>query len=421
MQEGNKLEFGGDGETEPFTLTYGEVISHEPSLAGRSTAVLHAKSPKWEGKDLVVKISWPGSKRVAENAFLDEAIKKAKGTPGKWALNHLPHAFFAQDVVFDSDSTHEKVASLFDDAEFVDEEYVYERRTLRIIIQERLYPLKTLTNVKDIAQVLLDVACSTRFPFTPWLQWTHAELVHRWLFEHAGILHRDLSMNNIMYRIVEGQVHGVLTDYDLSSWTTSLTSDYTKTSQQRTGTPPFMASGLLNGTDAIHLYRHDVESLFYIMLILAAHYEIQAPKKGEDGGVWTREGLKALPYQEWFDQPSYKALAFFKQGFFSNLEHLNLSPTFEDFRSWLWDLRVSFRRGIRSKQTYEEDLVALQRKQGGVSEGEGIPTFDDETLGGHISYSALIDPARNAQGKLKGLRIRYDPKSPPTGVAQAGA
>ena len=49
----------------------------------------------------------------------------------------------------------------FDDAEFVDEEYKYERRTLRIIIQERLYPLETLTNVKDIGQVLVDIACST--------------------------------------------------------------------------------------------------------------------------------------------------------------------------------------------------------------------------------------------------------------------
>ena len=164
IQEGNKLEFGGDKKTKPFTLTYGEVISHEPSLAGRSTAVLHAKSPRWKGIDLVVKISWPGSDRVAENEFLEEATKKAKATAAdEWALNHLPQVLFAQDVVFDSDSTHEKVASLFDDAEFVNGEYTYERRTLRIIIQERLYPLKTLTNVRDIAQVLLDVACSTFF------------------------------------------------------------------------------------------------------------------------------------------------------------------------------------------------------------------------------------------------------------------
>jgi len=166
MQEGNNLEFGGDENTGPFTLTYGEVISHEPSLAGRSTAVLHATSPAWGGLDLVVKISWPGSERVAENAFLDEAVDRAESTPeGKWALDHLPRVLFAQDVVFDSDSTIEKVASLFDDAEFVGEEYKYEKRTLRIIVQERLYPVKTLTNAKDVGQVMLDVLCSTHFSF----------------------------------------------------------------------------------------------------------------------------------------------------------------------------------------------------------------------------------------------------------------
>ena len=48
-----------------------------------------------------------------------------------------------------------------------------------------------------------------------------------------------------------------------------------------------MAHGLLN---FLHLYRHDVEPLFYIMLILATHYKIQVPKEGESGGVglWKR-------------------------------------------------------------------------------------------------------------------------------------
>ena len=93
----------------------------------------------------------------------------ADSTPdGKWAVNHLPNVLFAQDVVFDSDSTQEKVANLFDDAKFVDEEYEYERRTLRLIIQERLYPLTTLTNVKHIGQALVDVACGTWVSSASW-------------------------------------------------------------------------------------------------------------------------------------------------------------------------------------------------------------------------------------------------------------
>jgi len=57
------------------------------------------------------------------------------------------------------------VVRLFGGAEFVNGNYVYERRALRVIIQERLYSLKSLTNVKDIGQVFLDIACSMCLPF----------------------------------------------------------------------------------------------------------------------------------------------------------------------------------------------------------------------------------------------------------------
>ena len=421
MQEGNKLEFGGDGKTEPFTLTYGEVISHEPSLAGRSTAVLHAKSPKWKGVDLVVKISWPGSDRIPENEFLGEATKKAKstGADSEWALNHLPQVLFAQDVVFDSDSTQEKVASLFDSAEFVNGDYEYERRTLRIIIQERLYPLKTLASVRDIAQVLVDVACSTWFSFTSWVPHTDAWLVHRWLYEVVGILHRDLSPNNIMYRIIKGKVHGVLTDYDLASWTASLTRDYAKTSQQRTGTPPFMAHGLLDGTDALHLYRHDVESLFYIMLILTTHYEFQAPEgEGRSGGIRVRKGK--LRFRDWFEAPNYDTLGGIKSDFFTKMKAFEVSPSFKDFGGWLLNLQESLACGFQAKGQYDLQQ-RMRRRMEPEQAGDEIKSaaFDDETLGGYVTYSALARSVLHLTGTLKGLVIRYPPAS--TRTAQAGA
>ena len=234
----------------------------------------------------------------------------------------------------------------------------------------------------------------------------------------AGILHRDLSLNNIMYRIVreknaagvvEDKVYGVLMDFDLSSWTKDMKENYSKTSQQRTGTPPFMAYELLGESDVIHLYRHDLESLFYVMLILATHYEIQPPTEKEEGGLRMRQGLDELPYKLWFGQPTYKALAHYKHGFFSDMGRLNLSPDFEDFRSWLMDLRRSFRRGIRAKETYQDELEVLLENQGDGFEDEATPEFEYETLGGHVHYSTLINPVRELQGKLRGLIIRYDP------------
>ena len=199
-----------------------------------------------------------------------------------------------------------------------------------------------------------------------------------------------------MYRRIDGKVYGVLTDFDLSSWTASLTSDYTKTSQQRTGTPPYMAYGLLNGIDGLHLYRHDVESLFYIMLILATHHEIHIPQSGpKAGGVRMRRGLEVPPYEEWFDQPSYKTLASDKYHFLKHAAEFNLSPSFEGFREWLNALHLSFRRGFHAQDTCE------------LNGGE----FDNETMGGHVRYSALTDSARNLKGKLGGLIVRYDGNS----------
>ena len=139
----------------------------------------------------------------------------------------------------------------------------------------------------------------------------------------------------------------MLTDLNLASWTKDLGKDYTRTSQQRTETPPCMAHGLLDGSDDRHLYRHDLESLFYIMLIVAT-------LRDPTGGLRTRCGFKELSYKMRFGQPSCGGLAYYKQAFFSNRQRLDLSPAIEDFRRWLGDLRMSSdeksmpRRSIRT-------------------------------------------------------------------------
>ena len=121
-----------------------------------------------------------------------------------------------------------------------------------------------------------------------------------------------------MYRVIRRKVYGVLMDYDLASWKASSENEGTKNSQEKMGTPPFMAHGLLDGTDPLHLYRHDVESIFHAMLILTTHYEIQAPEGKASGGLRKREG--DLPFQIWFDPPSYDTLSAIKLTFFTSLK-----------------------------------------------------------------------------------------------------
>jgi hypothetical protein len=211
----------------------------------------------------------------------------------------------------------------------------------------------------------------------------------------------------------EPKVYGVLTDYDLSSKQKDLKGDYIQTSQQRTGTPPYMAQELLQRTSKIHLYRHDVESLFWIMLMMCGRHSIEERGDGKKAKkqVVMREGK--LPYQRWFDQRDYKMLGSSKAAFFTSMETIKLSPCFEDFRPWLQDLQYCFSQGFKSRPTPINREVELRRERAGRVKPT-LASFDEETLGGYIIYSDIIDSARSLKGKLAGLIVRYDPPTTTT-------
>ena len=156
VQKGNKLKL------DKFTVTLGEVISRDPAIIGRSTVVLKATPDgDYWGKNLVIKVSYPGSGRTSETEFLKKANDEAMKTEGKWATKHLPKVFYSEDIKPSGNSTLESVARLFENPTFAQgKTHVYEPRTLRIIVQEELHPLKSLTNARDIGQAFLDVACS---------------------------------------------------------------------------------------------------------------------------------------------------------------------------------------------------------------------------------------------------------------------
>jgi len=382
--------------------------------------VLDATSDQWPNTELVVKISWPESCRDSETDFLKKANEEAEKTDGKWATKHLPQVLFDGDVIFDECSTLDSVARLFENAKFVNGSRAYKRRTLRVIVQERLYPLKSLGNVRDIGQVFLDIACSTYLSFASRLTSPHLPLVHRWLYDHPGILHRDLSPNNIMYRFVEEvnvkgepeqRVYGVLTDYDLSSWKKDLEADRTGTSRQWTGTPPYMAQELLKGTSTTHLYRHDVESLFYVMLTMGGNHTIEPAGDGIDKEMGQRVILREgkLPYEDWFNVASYSILGCLKGGFFLEMPDIELSQSFEDFRPWLWALRLKFTGGFALKSIH---MVQKEMQQNAGSSVGTVTLFDDETLGDCIDYHSIIESTSQLTGELEGLIIRYDPASP---------
>ena len=162
VQSGKVLHFLND-KIKDVDVILEDVVSREPAVIGRSTVVLNARieAELWKGLPLVVKVSWPTSGRVSETSFIRKAHEKAVGNH-KWAADHLPKVYRARDVIPTQDSIPNSVAGMFEGAKFLDtRSFVYERRVLRIIVQERLVPLRYLSSVRDIGQVFLDVACGT--------------------------------------------------------------------------------------------------------------------------------------------------------------------------------------------------------------------------------------------------------------------
>ena len=213
------------------------------------------------------------------------------------------------------------------------------------------------------------------------------------------------------------QAYGVLTDYDLSSWTKDMKEDCKRTSQQRTGTPLYMAQELLRGTSPIHLYRHDLESLFYVMLLTCGcNTLLSVEGKTEQPQRLVMRQMENLPYKRWFGEHNFDTLGKIKVAFFSSVETIQLSKCFEDFRPWLEIIQLQFSRGFIAKSTY---LIEQRgRKYSGTS--FEVNRFDEETLGGHIRYASFIEPVHRLTGGLAGLIIRYNPPHPPI-PASAGA
>jgi hypothetical protein len=96
-------------------------------------------------------------------------------------------------------------------------------------------------------------------------------LGHRNLYEHHHILHRDVSVFNIMIDDSPRPECGFLIDLDLAIRRDRLAASG---ASHRTGTPDFMAVGLLDGNG--HTARHDLESFFYVLLWLSTYYTLAA-------------------------------------------------------------------------------------------------------------------------------------------------
>ncbi|KAF9065076.1 hypothetical protein BDP27DRAFT_1405002 [Rhodocollybia butyracea] len=372
------------GATYTFTGSKGlkrveitRVIFRSEGIVGRSSIVVEVKCVcdrcsgdddcGWKEKELVMKVSFPSKKRIPENEIIATARKHAEEHDQLWALNHLP--LVEECITFPYDATDTVQGRLKD--HFKDE---YEERVMRVTFLKKLKPLKDLPNPREIAQVFFDI-----------LQ------IHQWLYEQPGVLHRDLSMGNIMWYRVDGKVYGVLNDYDLASYEKD--KDKGPTSDHRTGTKPFMAFDLLDEDwKGGHYYRHDMESLFYIILCFACRYRFpnvpaQEPRKYEE---WFT-GSERQVYQEKYTLIMSKSVSTF-----AVQEH------FTHFAPWLE--KIYFR--LHTGHFQRPSSITLRFDPHASQE------FDWFTLNGNFSYHRLNEVMNTFKGMPLEARWTDETRNP---------
>ncbi|KAK0463011.1 uncharacterized protein EV420DRAFT_1639099 [Desarmillaria tabescens] len=339
---GLKLKLQDDIKVE---VTLGRIISRAPGIIGRNTCVIEATSEHegWKGKELIVKISWPTIDRESEAYLVQKARNKARTmTHGKkpdWALDHLPDILLSQDFDYDADSTQVKFMAFFENALLVRERKVeYEKRVCRVMVQEKLYPLEELKTVK--------------------------------------------GPGNIMWRRnAKGDLCGVLNDFDLST----LRDTTGPSSLQRTGTLPYMAYELLindeNGNPPQHLYRHDVESIFYVILLLCVRYEVVITQESSTPAIVERRKVRSQ-FDAWYND-SHDTLMDKKNAFFTPRSSFSplVNSGFADFQPWADQIHKRFIVGFSALNHYMI-FQPCERATG---------PFDEETLQDWVSYSVIAE------------------------------
>lgn len=301
-----------------------------------------------------MKLSFPSESRQAEDSHITHARMVAERS-ARWALHHLPELLDSVTIKYDETETPQgKLGKTFGKSKH----RAYETRVLHVRIVEELEPLEALEDLGEYAQVFYDILqgaffCSAALPFTLLV------LVHRWLYTDAKILHRNLSPGNIMFRCRHGKVYGVLNDFDLASCLDCERNG--PTSNCRTGTRPYMAIDLLNPKGpSDHMYRHDLESLFYVILCLACRYKKPS------------HCLKDPPFANWF-MGTDEGVRAQKSDFILTDEPPVLSSYFSAFSSWLIPMCVMLCVGL------------LRRSLSSIHRGD----FELETLGGEFTYDKV--------------------------------
>ncbi|KAH7909633.1 hypothetical protein BJ138DRAFT_206512 [Hygrophoropsis aurantiaca] len=269
-------------EHDKVVMVLGSPVSIHFGLRGRATNVYSISELEMSGDTpypqlisgdkYVVKIFWSEESRENEPELIKKAHAIAQTEPD--VIGHLPEPVWwskfpdtstasirqALDL-HNSNDQHdgENEGETDDNGEDNDET---EDRGKNLVCGSRVLWAIVFRKLQPITQL---------GPTAMLKGWWQIVKCHHALWK-GGLYHRDISENNLMfYRDKHDNAIGVLNDFDLSS------TKETRQGNERTGTIPFMAMQLLDeeGIRGIrpHLYRHDAESLIWVLAWISLAYE----------------------------------------------------------------------------------------------------------------------------------------------------
>ncbi len=240
----------------------------------------------------------------------------------------------------------------------------------------------------------------------------------------AKILHRDISLSNLMCKTTEGSdsVTLILNDFDLAAYVGENGEPVdANLSKHRTGTLPFMARDILADVTAkTHYLRHDLESVFWVALWCL----VKLPRPSDKNEVkrrrqmllnWEEGGLEAVHMAK-------IAIITDKAVF----QRLALSPEMQAYRQWISAFRLIIKQGYDAIEAHEQALADVEEAAWEAANSRRTRRMDPilppaevdkETWGGKISCGTILRVLEKwediyAETGVKGLIPYFFPPDP---------
>lgn len=230
---------------------------------------------------LVAKIAWPRRNAPREDLILKRIRRKLEAHPladAKKILDHIVDLKFSLNLTMDHGSLDIPRAKMGD---FYG--VIFQERVCSILVMEEYFHLRSVADSFEFEKVYIDaiVGKSIFLIFFTYSLFTDMQCVaaYDWVFNVANVLHRDISMDNIMFRRnPDNSVQGVLCDWD-NALIRPILGHMAYTSDPPPCIPLYMSIDRLLALSwhadretlhPDHRIEHDLESFFYLLVYFIA-------------------------------------------------------------------------------------------------------------------------------------------------------